>query len=75
MAKKPVKLVETDRRAHVQMGVWDGNDYALDDDYPICQLADGRYVVVLDDVDELPPVCSSLEMSAAKTNGRKAKEG
>jgi len=68
-----IKLEETGRYAHIEVGEWDGKSYELDADYPICQLSDGRLVVLLDmDLDELPDRSESDEMNAVKNkkNGR-----
>lgn len=62
------KLKKTGRFAHVEMGEWDGENYELDGDFPVYQLCDGDYIVMLGP-EELPPRCESEEMSAAKKNG------
>ena len=42
-----VKISKLDGMAHVEMGEWDGEYFALDGDYPVGQLSDGTYVVIL----------------------------
>jgi len=65
-----IKMKVTGRYAHVALGEWDGTRYALDEDYPIYLLSDGRHVVLLEGVDELPEPAKG-EMNAAKANGKK----
>jgi len=67
-----IRLEDTGRYAHVEVGEWDGKSYELDEDYPVCRLSDGRLVVVLEGLDELPDRSESDEMNAVKDrrNGR-----
>ena len=64
-----LRLENTGRFAHVAIGEWDGERYALDGDYPVVKLSNGQFAVLLEAETKLPPRCESEEMSAAKKNG------
>ena len=48
------KLVDTGRCAFIEMGEWNGSHHELEGTYPVYKLSSGEFIVLLEDVNELP---------------------
>lgn len=61
------KLKKTGKFAFVEMGEWDGTNYELEGSFPVFQLSDGNYVVMLGP-EELPEETRSTDIQKIRRN-------